>query len=83
MRPPKSISVEFRQGKTRADDFTVQVKRDRTIEIGPLGHDVSFRQPGENLPLGWLEVLRVPEEITTKWGCTASRSCGIVAVALP
>jgi hypothetical protein len=54
MRPPKSISVEFRQGKTRADDFTVQVKRDRTIEIGPLGHDVSFRQPGENLPLGWL-----------------------------
>ena len=48
MKPQKLISVDFRRRKTRRNRLTVQIKRDRTFEIGAVGQHVSLSQPGKN-----------------------------------
>jgi hypothetical protein len=48
MKPPKSISVDFRPRKARDNGTAVQIKRDRSVEIGAVGQDVGFTQPGKN-----------------------------------
>ena len=48
MKPQKLISVDFRRRKTRRNRLAVQIKRDRTFEIGAVGQRVSLSPPGKN-----------------------------------
>ena len=49
-RPQKSISPEI--WRTRTNRFAVQAEGDCPVEIGPVGLDVGFREPGQNIPSG-------------------------------